>query len=155
MNNKELKIEIPEGYIIDKDKSTFEKIVFKKIEELPKTWEELETISGFFINRDCTIDETPLCDTMEENRNVFPKKKYAKAVIALAQLLQLRKVYNGDWEPNWYNNDTKYCLEVHRDLVIASYYSHTNRVLSFKTEKLRNDFFYAHKDLLEIAKPLL
>ena len=27
---KEFKIEIPEGYEIDKEKSTFEKIVFKK-----------------------------------------------------------------------------------------------------------------------------
>lgn len=38
---KELKIEVPEGYEIDKEKSTFEKIVFKKIKvELPKTWDE-------------------------------------------------------------------------------------------------------------------
>lgn len=28
---KELKIEIPKGYEIDKEKSTFEKIVFKKL----------------------------------------------------------------------------------------------------------------------------
>ena len=47
MSDREFKVEIPEGYIIDKDKSTFQRIVFKKIEELPKTWEELETISGF------------------------------------------------------------------------------------------------------------
>ena len=30
MKNKELKIEVPQGYEIDKEKSTFEKIVFKK-----------------------------------------------------------------------------------------------------------------------------
>ena len=30
METKELKIQIPEGYEIDKEKSTFEKIVFKK-----------------------------------------------------------------------------------------------------------------------------
>lgn len=34
---KELKIEIPQGYVIDKEKSTFEKIVFKKVENRPKT----------------------------------------------------------------------------------------------------------------------
>ena len=38
---KELKIEVPKGYEIDKEKSTFEKIVFKKVEDpfskLPKT----------------------------------------------------------------------------------------------------------------------
>lgn len=31
MENKELKIQIPAGYEIDKEKSTFEKIVFKKV----------------------------------------------------------------------------------------------------------------------------
>ena len=30
MDTKELKIQIPEGYEIDKENSTFEKIVFKK-----------------------------------------------------------------------------------------------------------------------------
>ena len=33
---KELKIEIPQGYEIDRQKSTFEKIIFKKIPENPK-----------------------------------------------------------------------------------------------------------------------
>ena len=40
---KELKIEIPQGYEIDHQKSTFEKIVFKKADpftKLPKTWKE-------------------------------------------------------------------------------------------------------------------
>ena len=37
---KELKIIPPIGYEIDRQKSTFEKIVFKKIPENPKTWEE-------------------------------------------------------------------------------------------------------------------
>ena len=44
MDTKKLKINIPEGYEIDKEKSTFEEIVFKKVEDplakLPKTWEE-------------------------------------------------------------------------------------------------------------------
>lgn len=37
---KELKITPPIGYEIDRQKSTFEKIIFKKIPENPKTWEE-------------------------------------------------------------------------------------------------------------------
>ena len=44
MEEKKLKINIPEGYEIDKENSTFEEIIFKKIEDplskLPKTWEE-------------------------------------------------------------------------------------------------------------------
>ena len=42
MEEKKLKINIPEGYEIDRDNSTFEEIVFKKVEDplakLPKTW---------------------------------------------------------------------------------------------------------------------
>ena len=110
----------------------------------------------FFINRDCTIDETPLCDTMEENRNVFPQEKYAKAALALAQLLQLREVYNEGWQPDWGNSyQTKWTIEVSRSRLILNNSKHMNRVLSFRTEYLRDDFFYTHKDLLEIAKPLL
>ena len=37
---KELKIKIPKGYEIDRQKSTFEKIIFKKIPDNPKTWED-------------------------------------------------------------------------------------------------------------------
>ena len=44
---KNLKITAPQGYEIDKDKSTFENIVFKKLNELPKTWEHLGRIDGF------------------------------------------------------------------------------------------------------------
>lgn len=39
---KTFKIEIPNGFEINKDNSTFENIVFKEIKkELPKTWYEL------------------------------------------------------------------------------------------------------------------
>ena len=33
MKNKELKIEVPQGYEIDKEKSTFEKIVLIKLKK--------------------------------------------------------------------------------------------------------------------------
>ena len=38
MNTKTLKIEIPEGYEIDKEKSTFENIVCKKVDEVIIKW---------------------------------------------------------------------------------------------------------------------
>ena len=41
MEQKELKITVPEGYEVDTEQSTFECIVFKPIKkELPKTQEE-------------------------------------------------------------------------------------------------------------------
>ena len=42
---KHINIECPQGYEIDKEQSTFERIVFKEIKKgLPKKWEELEKI---------------------------------------------------------------------------------------------------------------
>ena len=52
MEAKEMKIQVPEGYEIDREKSTFEIIVFRKVEaeELPKSWEGLKIIDGFFVS---------------------------------------------------------------------------------------------------------
>lgn len=41
MRAKEVKINIPEGYEIDKDNSTFECIKFKKKDEGINTWKDL------------------------------------------------------------------------------------------------------------------
>ena len=40
METKTLKIEIPNGYEIDKEKSTFENIVFKKVDEVVIKWDK-------------------------------------------------------------------------------------------------------------------
>ena len=52
---KELKIEIPDGYEIDKENSTFEKIVFKPLNPYPKTWEECIDILNSLKTRFCYI----------------------------------------------------------------------------------------------------
>ena len=94
METKEMKIQVPEGYEIDKEKSTFEKIVFKKLEnELPKSWEELDIVKGFYVDSLSEITSTGEVTCAEEyNRNTFPTRKEAKASIALAQLCQLYQV---------------------------------------------------------------
>ena len=48
---KTQKIVAPEGYEIDREKSTIDEIVFKEIKkQLPKTWEELNTIKGWYVD---------------------------------------------------------------------------------------------------------
>ncbi|HOG38227.1 MAG TPA: hypothetical protein PLD95_02030 [bacterium] len=47
---KTVEINVPDGYEIDKEKSTFEKIVFKAIEQnLPECWEDLKSIEGYYM----------------------------------------------------------------------------------------------------------
>ena len=163
---KEIKINVPDGYEIDKENSTFECIKFKPIaNNLPKTWKEYcETypirereswISDIgkilYINalpntkRNCTVD-----------RNLLPNEKYAEAMLALCQLIQLRDCYNDGWIPDWTNqNAVKYCIEVQSNNIISCTYNVTSNFLAFKTEAIRDEFLNNFKDLIEIAKPLL
>ena len=46
---KEIKIEVPEGYEIDKEKSTIS-IVLKEKSKLPMSWKELGDITGYYID---------------------------------------------------------------------------------------------------------
>ena len=113
METKEMKIQAPEGYEIDKENSTFENIVFKKIEkELPKSWEDLKILNGYYVNDSSEVDIFESYTTDEYNKNVFPTKEEAEACVALAQLCQLRDRYNDGWKPDWEDyNETKYCIE--------------------------------------------
>lgn len=77
MEAKEMKIQVPEGYEIDREKSTFESIVFKKVEEkdLPKRWEDLKIIDGFFVTNLGYIEKvSDNCIVSDHNRNTFPTK---------------------------------------------------------------------------------
>lgn len=156
---KEIKIEIPEGYEIDEEKSSFSKIVFKKIEkELPQSFEDLERIDGWYVNGVYGIVEKASCLTTKNLScyGVYPTKKLAEASVALAKLLHIRKAYVGDWEPNWKDTSTKYCIYSQGNTLKIDFTS-IHRVLSFPNSQLRDKFFEAPKirALLEIAKPLL
>ena len=157
MKNKELKIEVPNGYEIDKEKSTFEKIIFKKVEkELPKSWEELDIVKGFYVDSLSEIASTVEDTCVEEyNRNTFPTKEEAEACIALAQLCQLRDRYNDGWKPDWKKDNDKYTIIYSSDKIDTSFSIYTQRILSFKTQELRDKFLKNFKDLIEIVKPLL
>lgn len=152
-----MKIEVPAGYMIDKEKSTFEKIVFKKIErELPKSWEELHMIKGWFVENGSGIYEFENCFTISKNRNLFPTKEEAEACVALAQLCQLRDRYNDGWKPDWNNGkEYKYSIVINNGRPFVETYFNVQKVLSFKTEELRDKFLENFRGLIETAKPLL
>lgn len=157
MENKSIKINIPEGMEIDKEKSSFEEIVFKsKEKQLPKTWEELKEVKGYYVDM-YSIVKPADAFAEDNNRNVFPTKELAEAALALAQLLQLRDAYNDGWIPNWEGTNGKYVItktlsgnKIKKDIYWSSY-----KLMTFKTEELRDKFFDNFQDLLQIANPLL
>lgn len=156
MENKELKIEVPQGYEIDKENSTFEKIVFKKVKkELSKSWRELNNVSGYYVDKDSKIYNCVNFSTDYGNRNIFPTEEEAEACVALAQLCQLRDIYNEGWKPDYKDNNVKYLLYYWGDTITKSHTTGASNLLVFKTVELREKFLENFRDLIEIAKPLL
>lgn len=152
---KEVVIEIPEGHVIDEEKSTFTKIVFKKIQKmLPKTWKELGRVKGYYVTSGSHIN---VCDSFcnSSDQNTLPTEKLAEAMLALCQLLYLRDVYNDGWVADWNDTTAKYCIEIYRNRIIMDIHSCVQKVLHFKTLQLRDEFYNNFKDLIEIAKPLI
>jgi len=161
--NKTLKIQVPNGFEIDKEKSTFKEIIFREIEsKLPKTWKELRRVKGFYFSgvqekiRDCDV-QTTVDSSLTINefaKCVFPTKELAEAALALAQLLQLRDAYNATEKSDW--TSIVYVINVfYGDITIDEYSDDVQFVMSFKTEELCDEFYENFKDLLETAKPLL
>lgn len=161
MEEKKLKINIPEGYEIDKEKSTFEEIVFKKVEDpfskLPKTWEEYcKRTKGYTSYYGDPIDGDTHETKFSKCYNEFSTKERAKQYIALGRLLQLRDYWVGDWKRNsssLVNNYAIYNNEV-RNIVVAKVYGE-NYPLIFPTKEMAERFKECFKDLIKKAYPLV
>ena len=156
---KNIKIEIPKGYEIDKEKSTFENIVFKEINISPNSWSGLSVIIGFYVDATSYIQgisEEAEFSATPENENVFKTEEQAEASIALAQLSQLRDVYRQGWEPNWCNKSSgKYCIYFHLDSLSIMTFIFGSHFLSFQDRKTAELFLKNFRDLIEKAKPLM
>jgi len=154
---KNLKITAPEGYEIDKENSTFENIVFKPIKkELPKSWEELGEISGYYINdAGCVPIGINRCNHTGREINIFVTKEQAEASLALAQLSQLREVYRDGWKPDYHTNGQKFIIDFHTNTITADYCLQEMKFLSFQSSEVRDLFLENFRDLIEQAKPLM
>lgn len=92
---KTLKIEIPNGYEIDVEKTNIAdgSIVFKEIKkELPKSWEELEKLQGYYVSGNSFIREANTSNN-EYARTPFATKEQAEASIPLAMYSQMLQAY--------------------------------------------------------------
>ena len=150
---KELKIIPPIGYEIDRQKSTYEKIIFKKIPENPKTWEDYCELTKGNTSNYANATTLMVCkDRFNGAYNEFSTKKRAEQFIALGKLLQLRdcwvKGYNefryavyGDWLGgtaicDWRENISHYPL-------------------TFPTKEMAEEFKDCFSDLIKQAYPLV
>lgn len=146
METKELRIEIPEGYEIDKEKSTFEKIVFKK-KAVVNCWTDLKGINGYTIRTGKEIVHWSGLSNIEGNKNVFLNEKYAKSAIALAQISQLLPYY--DTDVNWNNLEWKWCITRFRDKIKIDNLQYTYHLLSFNTYEEAERFLKYNEQLVK------
>lgn len=158
---KNLKVQIPKGYEIDVDNSTFYNIVFKKIEnKLPKTWEEFceqnPVEKEYFITGYSNIVETvPSTRNRICDRHLLSTLEDAEKHLALMQLHRLRDVYRQGWVPNWGDCSTKWCIYyVENGLALYPIVSN-NRFLSFQSHKVAREFLKNFRELIIKAGDLI
>ena len=145
METKDIKITIPKGYEIDMEKSTFERIVFKK-KTIINSWEELQKIKGVFIDYASNIQE---CESFQcgENRNTFLNEKYAKSALALAQISQLLPYY--DSNVDWGNATYKYCIDREYNKIAINQWANIYHVLAFNSRVEAERFLKYNEQLVK------
>ena len=152
METKELKIEIPQGYEIDKEKSTFEKIIFKKIDSRPKTWKEyLDKVKpSYSINEYGNVNYWVNVEKFGDNRLFFDNKNLAEKVIAYAKLLALRE----DWVKDMLFDELKFIIAWNELGVDVFPTKAPKGRLSFPTKEMAEEFLNCFRDLIGKAKGL-
>lgn len=92
---------------------------------------------------------------IEYKTNFIKDKKIAEAYAVLPQLIRLVDEYNEGWKSDYKDEAAKYYITICRDEIGFGEYGHNQEILIFKTQDIRDGFLEHHRDLIEIAKPLL
>ena len=99
METKEVKIQVPECYEIDKENSTFECVKFKQIKKNNITYEDVcNTIFKndycYFIDEDGSIHLYTTADKNNPDPNNAPNNLQLKRLLALNKLFNIAEYYN-------------------------------------------------------------
>lgn len=162
---KERKITAPEGCEIEKVEliDGMAVVTFRKAKrKLPKSWKEFCRMNrNTKVGESCIMTDSSIHTsgfTFQRNvntdKNLLPNHATAEAVLALCQLIQLRNAYNGDWVPDWTDDESKFTI----DFIEAEIYTGEVRgccmPLYFKTKELRDEFLRNFRPLIEKLKLL-
>ena len=155
MDTKKLKINIPKGYEIDRENSTFEEIVFKKIEDplakLPKTWEEYCKQTEGNVSYFCNIHNSIIKSWFEGYYYEFMTEERVKQYVALGKLLQLRDCWVKDSK-----FEDAICIYTWDDGPIVTNKCDINEyALTFPTQEMADKFITCFRDLIKQASPLV
>lgn len=149
-----VKVDIPEGYEICEKESTFENIVLVKIEEDRR--KKLGKVTGYYISPTSSVVELMHNEPANvKNRNLYPTKELAQASLTISELLQYYYKEHKDFSPDFTDKTEKYIICVIKNIVSIQSTESKNATFVFKDYKTAYNFYNSHKDLFELAKPLL
>lgn len=128
----------------------------------PKTWEEfcksLPAFGEFFISSNSEIDIAYKSNRrINEDRNLLESEEEAEAILALIQLIRLRKAWVGEWDPERTGTSIHYIQSTVDGRLTISFvsrymYRHT---LTFPSESIAKQFMECFRDLLNKAERFL
>lgn len=160
----ELKIiKLPEGFEVDKEKSTDTKIVLKESNKPfnPKTWEEIQKFNAdnnkyqYFISSLGGINKINE-DLVEFGKGHLPSEHIAEKIRALCQLYIIAEYYNGDWE-SMYDDRlasikySPYWNSLINKLEIISFRTVSDCMPIFKTYESIKEAYEHNKEIFETA----
>lgn len=142
MEERVIKIEIPEGYEVDKEKSTFERVVFK-----PKRESYEDVCRKLFYKKKVyypdeygDVISSELDEIRYKDLNNCTSENQSKKLLAINQLMNVAKYLNEDWKPDWNNdNERKFTIYINKNntkICIDCKYIYNQCIVYFKTEEL-------------------
>lgn len=155
MNDFVVNFEVPEGYVIDQEESTKDRIVLKKSTIYPKTWEEFCKKNP---NKEgeCFIDEDSIVKGYggpqyrgEADKNLCKTKQEAEAFLALIQLKRLWYEYVDEYKDLYFHYKI-YLIGTGWIVNCSNKYS----LFSFPSQELAQEFLDNFKDLFIKIEPL-
>lgn len=143
METKEIKIEVPEGYEIDKENSSFEKIIFKKkTKKYPESWDECKYKLSIGFETQFNTDKF-ISNLMEKTS-------------AYTKLLCLYQEWIDIWSEDntWKNKKVGYSVRPDVNGLLFVTHALETCPLKFPDRELAINFVNCFRDLLEKAKGL-
>lgn len=156
METKEFKVNIPDGYAIDEENSTFECVKFKPVNKWISN--PNKRIKGYEIEKGKILgftDTSSLCMEGRDNcKDIFATEKQVKSALAMAQISQIMTnderfggvITDEEWSGYCMN---KYCLVRYNNELSKDVLSHTYHFLAFHTEEQRDLFLKENEQLVK------
>jgi hypothetical protein len=118
--------------------------------QLPKSWEELKLINGYYFNVDSELNPASKYSIVRGNYNIFATENQAKSSLAMAKLSQVMAVYNDGWVADWSDcNQVKYCILFHDEQLEITETLKRKQFIVLKTKQLAEEFLENFREDIE------